>query len=114
MPTPAERFATYEDLCQVPDHRLAQIIRGQLIPLPRPAPKHARATTSLSASLFGPMDAGKGGPGAWRILDEPELRLSRDILVPDLAGWRRERLPRLPDTAFFTLPPDWICEVLSP
>jgi Uma2 family endonuclease len=114
MSTPAERFATYEDLCQVPDHLIAQIIEGQLITLPRPAPKHARASSSLGASLFPPMDAGSGGPGGWWILDEPELHLGRDILVPDLAGWRRERMPTLPETAYFELPPDWVCEVLSP
>jgi len=47
------------------------------------------------------------------ILDEPEAHLGDDILVPDLAGWRRERMPFLPDAAFLTLPPDWTCEVLS-
>jgi Uma2 family endonuclease len=114
MSIPAERSATYEDLCQVPDHLVAQIIHGQLITLPRPAPRHARATSSLGGSLFPPMDSGSGGPGGWWILFEPELHLGRDILVPDLAGWRRERMPALPETAFFTLPPDWVCEVLSP
>jgi Uma2 family endonuclease len=114
MSTPAERFATYEDLCQVPDHLVAQIIHGHLITLPRPAPRHARASSALGGSLFPPMDSGSGGPGGWWILDEPEMHLGSDILVPDLAGWRRERMPMLPDTAYFTLAPDWICEVLSP
>lgn len=114
MSTPAARDATYEDLCQVPAHLVAQIIHGQLITLPRPAPKHARASSSLGGSLHPPMDAGSDGPGGWWILDEPELHLGRDILVPDLAGWRRERMPTLPETAFFELAPDWICEVLSP
>jgi Uma2 family endonuclease len=58
--------------------------------------------------------SGRGGPGGWWILDEPELHLDDDVLVPDLAGWRRTRLPTIPETAFFTLAPDWICEVLSP
>jgi Uma2 family endonuclease len=114
MSTPSERFATYEDLCKVPDHKLAQIIHGQLIVLPRPAPKHARASSIVSGKLVPPYDEGNGGPGGWWILFEPELHLSRNILVPDLAGWRRERMPTLPDTAYFELPPDWICEVLSP
>jgi Uma2 family endonuclease len=114
MSIPAERFATYEDLCQVPDHKLAQILHGQLIVLPRPAPKHALASSSLGGSLFPPMAGGGGGPGGWWILDEPELHLGRHILVPDLAGWRRERMPALPETAYFSLPPDWACEVLSP
>ncbi|MGH8643188.1 MAG: Uma2 family endonuclease [Gammaproteobacteria bacterium] len=115
MSTPAERDATYEDLCKVPDHLLAQIIHGQLITLPRPAPRHALASSSLGEELAGPYQKGRsGGPGDWWILDEPELHLGRDILVPDLAGWRRERMPRLPETAYFEIPPDWVCEVLSP
>ena len=115
MSIPAERFATYEDLCQVPDHMVAQIIHGQLIVMPRPAPKHALASSSLGGELIGPYQKGRGdGPGGWWILDEPELHLGLDILVPDLAGWRRVRMPTLPETAFFTLPPDWVCEVLSP
>jgi hypothetical protein len=115
MSTPAERFATYEDLCQVPDHKLAQIIHDQLIVLPRPAPKHALAASSLGEELLGPYQKGRrGGPGGWWILDEPELHLGPHILVPGLGGWRRSRLPRLPDEAFFSLPPDWVCEILSP
>jgi Uma2 family endonuclease len=114
MSRPAERFATYEDLCQVPDHLVAQIIHGQLITLPRPAPKHARAASIMGGKLVPCYDEGNGGPGGWWILDEPELHLWRDILVPDLAGWRRERLPRLPDAAYFEVAPDWVCEILSP
>ena len=115
MSIPAKRFATYEDLCQVPDHMVAQIIHGQLIVMPRPAPKHALASSSLGEEVIGPFHKGRGnGPGGWWILFEPELHLGLDILVPDLAGWRRERMPELPKTAFFTLPPDWVCEVLSP
>lgn len=65
-------------------------------------------------ALHGPFDAGRGGRGGWRVLFEPELHLREDILVPDLAAWRRERLPRLPDEAYFAVAPDWICEVQSP
>ena len=61
-----------------------------------------------------PFDHGRGGPGGWWILDEPELHLRTDVLVPDLAGWRRSRMPKYPDCAYFTLSPDWLCEVLSP
>ncbi|BBL72283.1 Uma2 family endonuclease [Methylogaea oryzae] len=114
MSRPAERTATYEDLCQVPDHLLAQIIHGQLITLPRPAPKHARASSMVGGKLVPAYDEGRGGPGGWWILDEPELHLGLHVLVPDLAGWRRERLPALPDTSYFDLAPDWVCEVLSP
>ena len=64
--------------------------------------------------MYGPFDRGRGGPGGWRILDEPELHLGADIIVPDIAGWRRARLPILPDEAFFSIAPDWVCEVVSP
>jgi Uma2 family endonuclease len=106
--------ATYEDLLRVPDHLVAEILDGQLYTTPRPAPRHADASSGLGGALRGPFDRGRGGPGGWRILDEPELHLASDVVVPDLAGWRRERLPRLPDEAYFSLAPDWICEVVSP
>jgi Uma2 family endonuclease len=109
-----KRPATYEDLLQVPDHLVAEILDGELHTSPRPAPRHASATSGIGGILHGPFDRGRGGPGGWRILDEPELHLGDDVLVPDLAGWRRERLPSLPETACFVLAPDWICEVVSP
>ena len=113
-PDRKRRPATYEDLRAVPAHLVAEILDGELHTSPRPAPRHAAASSGLGGALHGPFDRGRGGPGGWWILDEPELHLSDDILVPDLAGWRRERLPRLPDTAYFAIAPDWICEVLSP
>lgn len=113
MAHPAEKKATYEDLLQVPDNLVAEIVGGQLHATPRPAPKHARASSSLGDELVSPYDKGRGGPGGWWILDEPELHLGEDVFVPDLAGWRRERMPSLPETAWFELAPDWICEVLS-
>ena len=106
--------ATYEDLLAVPDHLVAEIVDGELYAPPRPAPRHADASSALGGLLHGPFDRGRGGPGGWRILFEPELHLERDVLVPDLAGWRRERLPALPDEAFFSVATDWVCEVLSP
>lgn len=108
------RPATYEDLLQVPDHLVGEILDGELHVSPRPAPRHADAATGLSGALRGPFDRGRGGPGGWRILIEPELHLAADVLVPDVAGWRRERLPLLPEASHFTLAPDWICEVVSP
>lgn len=110
----ASRRATYEDLVAVPDNLVAEIIDGRLVTMPRPASLHARASSRLGAELDGPFDRGRGGPGGWILLDEPELHLHGDVLVPDLAGWRRERMPELPDAAAFELAPDWICEVLSP
>jgi Uma2 family endonuclease len=114
VPRPRARPATYDDLIEVPDHLVAEIIDGELHTTPRPAPRYADASSGLGGALRGPFDRGRGGPGGWRILDEPELHLGPDVLVPDLAGWRRERLPALPDEAYFTLAPDWVCEVLSP
>ena len=109
-----EKPATYEDLLGVPENLVAEIIHGQLYTTPRPSPRHAQASSSLGDELVSPYGKGRGGPGGWWILDEPELHLDEDVFVPDLAGWRRERMPQLPDTAWFELPPDWICEVLSP
>ena len=114
MSVTAEKFTTYQDLFDLPDHIVGEIIHGQLITHPRPAAKHRVASSAIGDELVSPFQKGRGGPGGWWILDEPELHLDRHILVPDLAGWRRERLPTMPETAYFNLPPDWICEVLSP
>jgi len=110
----ATRPATYDDLLQVPEHLVAEIIHGVLHTHPRPAPRHALSAAAIGGKLFDPFGTGRGGPGGWWILDEPELHLGPQVLVPDLAGWRRERMPALPDTAWFELAPDWVCEVLSP
>jgi Uma2 family endonuclease len=106
--------ATYDDLLQVPDHLIAEILGGDLYASPRPALPHAHAASALAGDLHHPFGRGRGGPGGWWILFEPELHLSWDVFVPDLAGWRRDRLPRLPDTAAMALAPDWVCEILSP
>jgi Uma2 family endonuclease len=114
MTEPAERLATYEDLLRVPAHLVAEIIGGRLVTHPRPAPRHLLASSSLGEEIGGPFHKGRGGPGGWWILDEPELHLGPHVLVPDLAGWRQERMPSLPATAWLEIAPDWICEVLSP
>ena len=106
--------ATYQDVIDAPAHRVAEIVDGTLYTHPRPAMPHALATSSLGADLSNPFQFGRGGPGGWWIIDEPELHLGEDILVPDLAGWRRERMPEYPETAYVTLAPDWACEMLSP
>jgi Uma2 family endonuclease len=111
---PLDRLATYDDLVAVPDHLVAEIVDGELWTSPRPAPRHATAHSSLAALVIAPYDHGKGGPGGWRILFEPELHLGDDVVVPDVAGWRRARMPHLPQTAYFSLPPDGVCEVVSP
>ena len=114
MGGPAKRHATYEDLCAVPEHLVAELIGGDLYTSPHPSLPQVRASSSLGALLGEPFDIGRVGPGGWVILDGPELHLGRDVLVPDLAGWRRERMPKLPDGAAVELAPDWVCEVQSP
>jgi Uma2 family endonuclease len=114
MGEPAKRRATYEDLLDVPRHMVAEIVRGVLHAQPRPALRHARASSRLGAALGGPFDEGRGGPGGWVLLDEPEQHFQSDVLVPDLGGWRRERMALIPDATAVELAPDWVCEVLSP
>lgn len=114
MHQPANRLATYEDLLDLPEHLIGEILNGTLVTQPRPAPRHSRAASAIGGGLMNPFDHGRGGPGGWWILHEPEVHLGSNVLVPDLAGWRRERLPVFPDEAYFTLAPDWVCEVLSP
>lgn len=114
MAEPERRRARYEDLYDIPEHHIGEIIAGELYTQPRPGVPHARASSVLGAVLYDPFDSGGGGPGGWVVLDEPELHLGADVLVPDLAGWRRERMPELPRDAALTLAPDWVCEVLSP
>ncbi len=117
MSDAAKRTATYEDLKALPEDVLGQIVDGELIASPRPSLAHARAASVLGMRLGGPFDLGGGdgnGPGGWWILDEPELHLGPDVLVPDLAGWRRDRLPTPPAGPYTEAVPDWICEVLSP
>lgn len=108
------RFATYDDVLAAPAHQVAEIVAGTLHTSPRPRLFHAGVASVLGEELGPPFRRGRGGPGGWLILDEPELHLAQDIVVPDLGGWRRERLPVLPDQAFIALAPDWACEVLSP
>jgi len=109
-----ERDALYEAYLRVPPHQRAEIVRGTLYVMSRPAPRHANAASMLGVELGTAFQRGRGGPGGWWILDEPELQLvPKEPIVPDLAGWRLERMPELPDTACFTLVPDWVCEVLS-
>lgn len=114
MGDPARRYATYEDVLAAPPHMIAEVIDGELRLQPRPAIPHAAAATALGEELGPPFKRGRGGPGGWILLDEPELHLGADILVPDMAGWRRERLPEMAPEPFFTLAPDWVAEVLSP
>lgn len=108
-------MATYDQILALPENVVGEIVDGALYTHPRPAPRHARAATRLTGELGPPFDRGKDGPGGWVILVEPELHLGGNVLVPDLAGWRRETMPELQvEKAYFEQTPDWVCEVLSP
>lgn len=112
--TLGRKKATYADVLSAPEHMVAEVVDGELFLSPRPAPRDTLATTRLTSLLDPPFGIGRGGPGGWLILVEPELHLIDDILVPDLAGWRVERMPRMPRKAYFAIAPDWVCEVMSP
>src|ERR1043165_5917732 len=113
MAAPTKKRATYQDVLDAPEHVVAEILNGELYLSPRPAKPHASVTSGLGGELYG-FDRGRGGPGGWLILDEPELHHGDDVVVPDLAGWRRERMAGVDEAAYTTLAPDWVCETLSP
>ncbi|MGO9838138.1 MAG: Uma2 family endonuclease [Polyangiaceae bacterium] len=113
MADPARKRATYADVLAAPAHLVVELIHGVLNTHPRPASPHAAAASALGEELGPPFKRGRGGPGGWILLDEPEVHLGEHVLVPDLAGWRRERMPAIPHAPYFTLAPDWVCEVLS-
>lgn len=110
----AEKKATYEDLYNIPENMVGEIVDGELHTMPRPSPRHAKATSDLGAIIGYPYRFGRGGPGGWIILYEPELRFDEHILVPDLAGWKKERFQSSVEKNWIEVSPDWICEVLSP
>ena len=110
----AEKKAVYDDLYHIPENMIGEIIDGDLIATPRPAARHTYASSVLGHEVGPPYQLGRGGPGGWIILDKTEILLGENILVPDFAGWRRERFPRLPQENWIAIVPDWICEVLSP
>ncbi len=116
MKTPSrspKRTATYADVEAAPEHLVAEIIDGELMTHPRPSPRHNAAAGALSAELGGPFQKGIGGPGGWIFFVETEIKLGDHLLVPDVAGWKRERLSGYPERNYFTVPPDWVCEILS-
>ncbi len=108
------RRATYQDVLDVPAHMVAEVIAGTLHTHPRPATRHARASSAIGAKIAAPLDFGDDSAGGWWIIDGPELHLGEDIVVPDLVGWQRQTMPEFPNMAYCTITPDWICEVLSP
>lgn len=110
----ARKRATYVDLYSIPENMVGEIIDGELIVSPRPSVRHSHAASSLGGEIVPPYKFGRGGPGGWIILDEPEISLGENIIVPDLAGWKRERFPIEEDHNWISVCPDWVCEVVSP
>ncbi len=114
MSEPAKKKATYEDLYGIPENMIGEIIDGELTVLPRPSRKHIYASSALDGKLNPPYQFGSGGPGGWIILVEPEIQLGEHTVVPDLAGWKKERFIWEEDQNPISVTPDWICEILSP
>lgn len=110
----SKQRATYDDLKKLPEHLIGEIIDGELVATPRPGSSHSRIATVVSGELYGSFDRFSRGPGGRWFLYEPELHLHGDVLVPDIAGWRSERVPKIPNAPAIEIAPDWVCEVLSP
>jgi Uma2 family endonuclease len=115
MAEPAKKRVVYEDLFDIPDNMTGEIISGELIVTPRPSRKHTITTSRLGGEIVPAYDFGRGnGPGGWIIIVEPEIAFGENILVPDLAGWKKERFPMEEPHNWISVAPDWVCEVLSP
>jgi Putative restriction endonuclease len=114
MADTAFKRATYQDILDLPEGVVGEIIKGVLHSKPRPRVPHVRVALKLVGKVAGPFDTDDDGPGGWLFLQEVELHLGQEIVVPDMAGWKRERFPGLANDAFLTVPPDWVCEILSP
>jgi Uma2 family endonuclease len=115
MAGPATKRVVYEDLFDIPENMTGEIINGELIVTPRPSRRHSITTSRLGGAIIPPYDFGRGGgPGGWVILDEPEISFGGNILVPDLAGWKKERFPIEEPHNWISVAPDWVCEILSP
>jgi Uma2 family endonuclease len=106
--------ATYQDLLDAPDNVVAEILAGTLHLGPRPTKPHARASNKLYSTIDFAFDRGKTGPGGWIVVEEAEIHLHHEVVVPDIAGWRLTTLDHLSSDAYFDIRPDWVCEVLSP
>ena len=115
MSEAVKKRAEYEDLYSIPENARGEIINGELVVTPRPSRQHTFTCSALDKEIGPPYQMGRGGgPGGWIIIVEPEISLRGDILVPDLAGWKKERFPYSEETNWISVPPNWVCEVLSP
>jgi Uma2 family endonuclease len=114
MAEPARKKASYEDLYAIPENMTGEIVDGGLIVTPRPSKKHVYTASRLDKEIGPPYELGRNGPGGWIILVEPEIKLDENTVVPDLAGWKKERFPATEETNWISVAPDWVCEILSP
>lgn len=114
MSEPAKKLAAYSDLYTIPENMVGEIVDGELFATPRPSARHTHAASVLGSEIGPPYHLGRGGPGGWIILDETEIMFGEHLLVPDLAGWKRERFPGVPKDNWISVAPDWVCEILSP
>ncbi len=110
--------ASYQDVLDAPEGTVAEIVDGVFYLQAEPAPPHRIVMDGMVETLRPPFQRGRGGPGGWWIVGEPELHFgdrNYRTLVPDLAGWRRERLLSIPKRwSDLTVTPDWVCEIVSP
>lgn len=117
MPAAPKRSpATLHEALARPESERVELIRGSLMPKAAPTAEHGRTQSRLVRDIGGPFDRLPGGqwPGGWWILTEVDVALGPELLRPDVAGWRRERVPQPPSGRPIGIRPDWICEVLSP
>jgi Uma2 family endonuclease len=115
MTAPAKKSTVYEDLFDIAENMTGEIVNGELLVTPRPSRKHTVVTSRLGYEIGPAYDFGRGGgPGGWVIIAEPEIALGENILVPDLAGWKKERFPIEEPHNWISVTPDWVCEILSP
>lgn len=108
------RAATAADLAALPDEKRAEVVRGAIVEKAAPSFEHGDAQSAIAELLKGPFQRGRGGPGGWWIGTEVEVELeAHEVYLPDVAGWRRERVPERPRGRPIRVRPDWVCEVLS-
>lgn len=114
MNEPAKKISTYDDLYRLPDNMIGEIIDGEIIASPRPSRRHGYTASTIGDEIGPAYRLGRGGPGGWIIIDEPEIAFGENILVPDLAGWKKERFPVEEEHNWISVVPDWVCEIVSP
>ncbi len=108
----ALKLKTLDDLLLSPEERV-ELIGGEIVR--RPMARFAHGQTQMrTARRLGPFDRDGGPGGGWWFATEISVAYeAHECPSHDLAGWRRERLPQ-PPAGVIELPPDWVCEIVSP